>query len=82
MSESDIRDALHEAAHDNHGDFVSSRGAAAHLGIAEGTLRKWRMRSFGPRFQRIGGKIRYLRADLDNWLKDQFVDDAFGGEAR
>lgn len=63
-------------------DFTTSASAALYLGIADGTLRKWRMRRYGPRFQKVGGEVRYYLSDLDAWLDAQFVDSSDGGEAR
>ena len=63
-------------------DYVDSPLCADYLGIARGTLRKWRMRRYGPRFQKVGGEVRYYIADLDAWLDAQFVDSSDGGEAR
>lgn len=60
-------------------DFMTSSLAADYLGIAAGTLRKWRMRHYGPRFQKVGGEVRYYLADLDSWLEDQFIDVDGGG---
>ena len=73
-----IRD---EALTDGH-DFTTSASAALYLGIADGTLRKWRMRRYGPRFQKVGGEIRYHFADLDAWLDAQFIDSSDSGESR
>jgi hypothetical protein len=77
-----IRDRIRDDALREGHDYTNSTSAAAYLGIADGTLRKWRMRRYGPRFQKIGGEIRYFFADLDAWLEEQFVDGAEGGDAR
>ncbi len=64
-------------------DRISSAATAERLDIAESTLRKWRMRGYGPRYQKIGGEIRYFTADVDSWLDEQFVESAaVGGDAR
>lgn len=36
------------------------------------TLRYWRHMKKGPRAARIGGRLMYRQADLENWLNDQF----------
>ena len=45
--------------------------AASYLGVALETLRSWRQRwspVTGPPFIRVGGRVRYLKADLDGWI--------------
>jgi len=42
--------------------------AAAYLRIAPKTLFNWRVRSEGPPALKVGGRVRYRRADLDEWL--------------
>jgi predicted DNA-binding transcriptional regulator AlpA len=38
------------------------------LGIKMAALSKWRCTAEGPRFCRVGARIRYDRADIDEWL--------------
>ncbi|WP_397421065.1 helix-turn-helix transcriptional regulator [Phenylobacterium sp.] len=40
-------------------------------GIAEVTLRKWRILGVGPPFMRLGRAVRYRRADLDAFLSSR-----------
>lgn len=77
-----IRDHIREDALSKGHDYTGSAGCAAYIGVAEGTLRKWRMRRFGPRFQKVGAEVRYLFGDIDDWLEARFVDSAEGGGAR
>ena len=44
--------------------------AAAYLAIPKATLYTWRTRrvGFGPRAVKMGGCLRYRRADLDSWI--------------
>ncbi len=44
---------------------------ARYLRVPDATLRYWRHRGTGPRSFRIGRHVRYHRADVDNWLRDQ-----------
>lgn len=49
---------------------VDTIEAAAILGIAEVTLRKWRKRNYGPPYYRHGpgkGRIFYLTDDVIRW---------------
>jgi excisionase family DNA binding protein len=48
--------------------------AAEHLGLSIATLRAWRHRGKGPRFVRFGRAVRYLRADLDDFIRACAVD--------
>jgi excisionase family DNA binding protein len=48
--------------------------AAEHLGLSVATLRAWRHRGRGPRFVRFGRAVRYLRADLDDFVRACAVD--------
>lgn len=46
--------------------------AAEFLRTPESTLRYWRHMNKGPKAARIGGRIMYRQADLEEWLNDQF----------
>lgn len=48
--------------------WVNTAYAARHLHMHEVTLRKWRVRGEGPRYQKRGRTVRYRLADLDAWL--------------
>ncbi len=43
--------------------------AALYLGFGSGWLAKLRMGSRGPRFIKLGRRIRYTRSDLDQWVE-------------
>ena len=53
-----------------------------YLGFAEQTLRGWRAKHRGPRYQKVSGGVRYYIIDLDAWLDSQFVDAATSGDGR
>jgi predicted DNA-binding transcriptional regulator AlpA len=38
------------------------------LGVKRATLATWRWRGDGPPFVRVGSRVRYSPADLDDWL--------------
>ena len=46
----------------------STPEAAVYLGNSARTLARWRSLGLGPSYIRVGGKVRYLRRDLDEWL--------------
>jgi len=57
-------------------DTLKEKDAASYIGFKAQTLNKWRSRKRGPAYLRIGGKIRYLRSDLDTFLSASRVDPA------
>ena len=54
------------------GSILTVDQAAAYLAIPKATLYTWRTRrvGFGPRAVKIGGCLRYRRADLDAWVAE------------
>ena len=48
--------------------LMDARAAATSLGVAPGTLAKWRVTGDGPPFVKLGARVRYDRDDLDRWL--------------
>lgn len=65
-----------------HGDANRTRTTTAltegqvaeQLGLSVATLRAWRHRTKGPRFLRFGRAVRYLPADLDEFIRASAVD--------
>jgi len=59
---------------------LSEIEAAIYIKMSRSFLRQDRMngsrhnRTPGPRFIRIGRRIRYLKDDLDQWLTDHIVE--------
>lgn len=51
------------------GQPLSETEAAARLGLKVPTLRAWRARGRGPAYIRLGRAIRYLPADIDDFLQ-------------
>lgn len=50
---------------------LSPNEAAALLGVAPGTLANWRHRGGGPRFVKVGSRVRYRACDVEEWLDGQ-----------
>lgn len=48
--------------------------AATYLGIALGTFYNMRYRGEGPKYRKAPGGIRYKKADLDQWDRDNKQD--------
>ena len=42
--------------------------AGGYLGFTAGWLAKLRMNGTGPKFIKLGRKVRYARSDLDAWI--------------
>ena len=49
------------------------------LGVEVETLGAWRRRGYGPRWYRIGKKIRYAEADFRVWMNAQAGSCETGG---
>ncbi len=45
--------------------------AAKRLGLQESTLANLRWSGKGPRFVKVGGRVRYRLSDLATWLDEQ-----------
>jgi excisionase family DNA binding protein len=53
---------------------LTERQVAQQLGLSVATLRAWRHRGKGPRFLRLGRSVRYLPADVDEFVRASAVD--------
>ncbi len=58
----------------NSGTARRESEVAEQLGLSVATLRAWRHRGKGPRFLRFGRAVRYLPADLDEFIRASAVD--------
>lgn len=48
--------------------LLTTEQAAQYLGLAKSTLQNQRSAGVGPRFRRIGRAVRYVRAELDEFV--------------
>lgn len=55
-------------------DEASKFLAAIGVPIAPQTLKNDRSRGRGPRYVKVGGKVRYKKADLERYLEQHAVD--------
>lgn len=56
----------------SRGVLLSTKEAARYLNFSHRTLEGWRIRGEGPPFTRLfNERIRYYRADLDDWIASQ-----------
>lgn len=50
-------------------NWLTSKQASDYSGFTIGTMSVWRSQHYGPDYARTpGGRIRYRREDLDNWI--------------
>ena len=53
---------------------LTEREVAELLGLSVATLSAWRHRGKGPRFLRLGRSVRYLPADVADFVRASAVD--------
>ncbi len=53
---------------------LTEREVAELRGLSVATLRAWRHRGKGPRFLRLGRSVRYLPADVADFVRASAVD--------
>jgi hypothetical protein len=46
------------------------------LDLTVGSLANWRHKGIGPKFIRVGGRIKYRREDLASWIEQRCVEPA------
>jgi len=44
--------------------------------LKPGTLAKWRTRRKGPKYLKLGGKVRYRTIDIQEWIEANLIDPA------
>jgi len=49
--------------------LLDKRDAADALGISSRSLDAWRQRGYGPRFLKVGGRIKYPPEEIDAFLQ-------------
>ena len=57
-------------------ELISSKDAAARLGIVGGVLANWRANGRGPRYLKLGRSVYYRPDDIRAWLDSCVVDPA------
>lgn len=51
------------------GSLLDPKAAAAFLNCSEWTLAEWRCKGTGPRFCKLGNRVRYTPAALAEWIE-------------
>ena len=54
-------------------DVLTTNEAAHYLRLGKPTLDRFRLTGEGPLYAKLGGAVRYRRADLDKWLESRLV---------
>ena len=49
--------------------LLTTRQTAAQVGLSPRTLERFRVTGQGPRFHKLGRRVRYAREDIEDWLK-------------
>jgi DNA-binding transcriptional MerR regulator len=52
-------------------ELMTTKDVENEYGIPEGTLRYYRSTGVGPASFRLGGRVRYRRADVLSWIAEQ-----------
>jgi DNA-binding transcriptional MerR regulator len=52
-------------------ELLSTVQVADRLGVAESTVRYWRMAGEGPEYQKVGAYHVYCATDVDAWAHEQ-----------
>ena len=50
------------------GGLLNNREAAEYLGLSVRTMNRYRVTGDGPPYYRLGNRVRYVRAELDEWV--------------
>lgn len=62
-------------------DVLTTVEAARYVRLGKPTLERFRLTGEGPRYAKLGGAVRYRRADLDQWLESRLVASTSAGSA-
>jgi excisionase family DNA binding protein len=52
-------------------EYLTIEDASNLLGVPAGTLAHWRLHRYGPPYVKLGRHVRYLRSELDAWVRSQ-----------
>lgn len=61
--------SMHTPLLQQESTYLSTREAAAFLGLSPRTLDRYRVTGEGPPFFKFGSRVRYLKADLEAWAQ-------------
>jgi excisionase family DNA binding protein len=55
-------------------DLMRTKEASEYVGLGQSTLERFRIKGNGPKYCKLGGAVRYRRADLDTWLEASLIN--------
>jgi predicted DNA-binding transcriptional regulator AlpA len=67
---------------DKTSTVLPSRDAARMVGLSESTLAKLRLNGNGPVYCKLGRRVVYRPADLEQWLESRTARDTSDADAR
>ncbi len=62
------RGSSEETAPTTRAKYLNNREAAEYLGLSVRTMNRYRVTGDGPPYYRLGNRVRYVRAELDEWV--------------
>ena len=62
------RRSSEDAAPTTESKYLNNREAAEYLGLSVRTMNRYRVTGDGPPYYRLGNRVRYVRAELDEWV--------------
>jgi hypothetical protein len=54
--------------------LASPTDLSEYLGVPPRTLQQWRWRKTGPRWTKVGRRVRYRWDDVDRWLNENAAE--------
>jgi excisionase family DNA binding protein len=54
--------------------ILTTKEAAVYVRLGKPTLERFRISGEGPRYCKLGGAVRYRKADLDTWLESRLTN--------
>lgn len=54
-------------------DILITSEAATYCRLGKPTLERYRITGDGPTYLKLGGAVRYRKADLDSWLESRLT---------
>lgn len=54
-------------------DIMNTAEAARYVRLGKPTLERFRISGGGPVYAKLGGAVRYRKADLDAWLESRLT---------
>lgn len=54
-------------------DILNTPEAARYVRLSKPTLERFRISGGGPSYVKLGGAVRYRKADLDAWLESRLT---------